>query len=172
MNEPSTICQRIRDERKRLGLSQAKLAEMVGASQQAVNRIENGETSRSQYLAAILDALGIDSNKNHVLGLRIRLGRKAAGLSQIDVATQMGVSPQAVSQWESGVSAPSASNLIKLSNLIGMDLNMRPELPVADVNLSSRIRRAREAERLRMIAKDMRSRAEELDDMANHMERG
>ena len=38
------------------------------------------------------------------LGLRIAEGRRALGLTQGQVAACMGVTPQAVSKWERGVS--------------------------------------------------------------------
>lgn len=43
--------------------------------------------------------------------------RKAAGYSQSDVARFMGVSPAAVSQWETGVKMPNAGKLVKLAGL-------------------------------------------------------
>ena len=46
----------------------------------------------------------------------IRL-RKAAGMSQEELAEQLNVSRQAVSRWESGTAMPDASNLLQLSRL-------------------------------------------------------
>lgn len=52
------------------------------------------------------------------LSENIRQKRKASGLSQEQLAEQMGVSRQAVTKWESGQSAPSTENLIRLSKLL------------------------------------------------------
>ena len=43
--------------------------------------------------------------------------RKANGLSQFNLAEQLGVSRQAVSKWESGASAPSTTNLMALAKV-------------------------------------------------------
>lgn len=51
---------------------------------------------------------------------RIRLARRASGLTQSDVAEQLGIGRSAVTQWErSDGSHPTASNLGKLAVLLG-----------------------------------------------------
>ena len=52
------------------------------------------------------------------LGERILELRKAANMSQADLARAMDVSRQAVSKWETDQSSPDASNLILLSDLL------------------------------------------------------
>lgn len=49
----------------------------------------------------------------------IRL-RKERGLSQTEVAEELGVTRQAVSRWEGGRAWPSAENLVALSRLYGV----------------------------------------------------
>ena len=49
--------------------------------------------------------------------------RKAAGLSQEALATQLGVSRQAVSKWERSESSPDTDNLIALAALYGVSLD-------------------------------------------------
>lgn len=56
------------------------------------------------------------------LGSRLREARRAKKLTQADVADQLHVSVQAVSQWETNKTTPSAINLIDLSKYLGMDL--------------------------------------------------
>jgi len=52
------------------------------------------------------------------IGEQIRAARKAKGLRQHAVADQLGVTVQAVSQWERDKTVPSQLNLIKLATLL------------------------------------------------------
>ncbi|MCI8914201.1 MAG: helix-turn-helix transcriptional regulator [Lawsonibacter sp.] len=62
--------------------------------------------------------------------LQIRDARERAGISQDDLAAKMKVSRQTVSRWETGSARPSADNLAKLSQLLGVSadvlLGLRP----------------------------------------------
>ncbi|NBI67089.1 XRE family transcriptional regulator [Pseudoflavonifractor sp. 60] len=62
--------------------------------------------------------------------LQIRDARECAGISQDDLAAKMKVSRQTVSRWETGSARPSADNLAKLSQLLGVSadvlLGLRP----------------------------------------------
>lgn len=46
--------------------------------------------------------------------------RKEKGLSQAELAEELGITRQTISRWEAGVSTPSAENLISLSRVYGM----------------------------------------------------
>ena len=48
---------------------------------------------------------------------RLQELRKAAGLSQEDLAARLGLSRQAVSKWETGQGKPDLDNLLRLSQL-------------------------------------------------------
>ena len=48
------------------------------------------------------------------LGQRIQKGRKEAGLSQEELAEQLGVSRQAVSRWENDNGYPEMEKIIRL----------------------------------------------------------
>src|SRR5699024_10442978 len=52
------------------------------------------------------------------MGERIREARRKKGLSQEEVARELGISRQAVTKWEGEQSAPSAGNLKKLAALL------------------------------------------------------
>ena len=54
------------------------------------------------------------------LGETIKLYRTERKMTQEFVAESLGVSRQAVSKWESGVSDPSTSNLFALAKLFGI----------------------------------------------------
>ena len=54
------------------------------------------------------------------LGEAIKYHRTCCHMTQEFVAEHLGVSRQAVSKWESGVSDPSTSNLLALAKLFGI----------------------------------------------------
>ena len=71
------------------------------------------------------------------IGKRIALLRKEKGMTQEDLASAMGVSPQAVSKWENDQTCPDISALPKLSKLLGVTadelLSGKEELPAVRV---------------------------------------
>lgn len=57
------------------------------------------------------------------IGKRIAFLRKEKGLTQEELANQMGVSPQAVSKWENDQTCPDISALPKLAGLLGVTVD-------------------------------------------------
>ena len=57
------------------------------------------------------------------IGKRIGLLRKEKGLTQEELASHMGVSPQAVSKWENDQTCPDISALPKLAGLLGVSVD-------------------------------------------------
>ena len=55
---------------------------------------------------------------------RLAALRKKKGLSQLVLAEALDVSRQAVSKWESGRSAPSTENLLRLSAIYGVPVDV------------------------------------------------
>jgi phage repressor protein C with HTH and peptisase S24 domain len=51
---------KIKEARERRGLSQEQLGDAVGLSQNAIAKVESGETKRSRFLARIARAVGLD----------------------------------------------------------------------------------------------------------------
>ena len=51
--------------------------------------------------------------------MQLRKLREAAGLTQRELGNRIGVSGQAVAQWETGVKRPSVENLTKLADVLG-----------------------------------------------------
>lgn len=66
----------------------------------------------------------INREKLEVMALqdRIREGRKRKGMTQAGLAAELGISVQAISQWEGGKTVPTGDRLIKLGDILGMDL--------------------------------------------------
>ena len=56
-------------------------------------------------------------------GDRIRNGRKAAGLTQRQLADRLGVSNTSISNWEKGLSRPDADMIQKLCHILTLDPN-------------------------------------------------
>ena len=56
------------------------------------------------------------------LGYRIATKRRARGLTQGQVAIHMGVSPQAVSNWERGLACPDLVFLDDLADLLDVSI--------------------------------------------------
>lgn len=54
---------------------------------------------------------------------KLTQARKAAGLTQADVAARLDVSRQAVSRWEGGQSKPSTKKLLALAKIYGVSLD-------------------------------------------------
>ena len=71
------------------------------------------------------------------IGKRIAHLRKEKGLTQEELASHMGISPQAVSKWENDQTCPDISALPKLARLFGVTvdelLEGRETLPAARV---------------------------------------
>ena len=55
-----SIGDRVRKARKKNGLTQQQLGELIGTSQQAIFKIENGGTYTTSYLIPIAKCLGVD----------------------------------------------------------------------------------------------------------------
>ena len=56
------------------------------------------------------------------LGQRISLYRKKLNISQEELGARLGVSRQAVSKWETDLSAPGLNNLIGLARELGVSV--------------------------------------------------
>lgn len=57
----------------------------------------------------------------HEFGKRLRDARKKAGLTLDTVGRALGVTPQAVSQWERGINAPSQIDVTRLARIVRTD---------------------------------------------------
>lgn len=57
------------------------------------------------------------------VGQRISVFRKNAGLTQMELANRLGISYQAVSNWERGISMPDISNLSALAEILSVSID-------------------------------------------------
>lgn len=142
----SSFSERVKKERERAGLSQTRLARMCNLSGPMISCIERGTSAGSEkVLLSVARALGVrpewlrsgsgprERDRCDDLGVsprattppfpeRLRQLRKAAGLSQKQLAHFIGVSTTAVSSWETGSrECPAGNNLVKLAEAIGLD---------------------------------------------------
>ncbi|GAG31650.1 unnamed protein product, partial [marine sediment metagenome] len=124
--------------RKRLALTQAELARRIGVSAAAITSWETGkmapgrksrqaladlmQTPREQVAEPPQKGKGVRPRATPRGGARlspknIKAIRKDAGLSQRQMAEKMGVSTNAVYNWEAGANVPRGANLEKLLKL-------------------------------------------------------
>ncbi len=57
-----------------------------------------------------------------MIGQKIKNKRKELNLTQEYLAKELNISRQAVSKWEKEISEPSMENLVKLSEIFGVDI--------------------------------------------------
>ena len=57
-----------------------------------------------------------------MIGEKIKNKRKELNFTQEYLAKELGISRQAVSKWEKGLSEPSMDNLVRLSEIFGVDI--------------------------------------------------
>ena len=62
-----------------------------------------------------------DSDRD--VGRRLAEARRAAGLDAADLATQLGIEPSVVEDWETGRTTPSGHRLARLAGLLGVSLS-------------------------------------------------
>ena len=119
-----SVAERLREARLAAGLTQAQLAQRVGvADGTRVAAWEHGRsTPHPATWAAICSLLGIAPEEAGVVTLRsLRLRR---GLTQDEVAAEVGVAASTVARWESGTHRPWAKHAQRLAELYGV-----PTLP-------------------------------------------
>ena len=110
----NTLGKRVEETRKRLGMSQAELAERAGISQTTLSDIERGRNERSRYAVNLSAALCVDPMwlvdgeddercQSSSLGERIKQVRTANGITQARLAEMSGVSQAAIGKLEAGL---------------------------------------------------------------------
>ncbi len=54
---------------------------------------------------------------------RLKKLRKDTGLTQVDVASKLGISQQAYASWERGVKKPTQDNLVKIAQILNVSVD-------------------------------------------------
>lgn len=54
---------------------------------------------------------------------RLKKHRKDIGLTQVDIASRLGISQQAYASWESGVKKPTQENLVKIAQVLNVSVD-------------------------------------------------
>lgn len=119
-----SVAERLREARLAAGLTQAQLAQRIGvADGTRVAAWEHGRsTPHPATWAAICSLLGIAPEEAGAMTLRsLRLRR---GLTQDEVAAELGVAASTVARWESGTHRPWPKHSDRLAELYGV-----PTLP-------------------------------------------
>lgn len=115
-----------RAAREAKGWSQQRLGEHLGVHWITISKIERGVIGLSRdWIDRLSNALDVQVHiaaSAASIGSSIRSARKARNLSQSDIADQLGVTVQAVSQWERDETIPTGINLLKLSGILGIEL--------------------------------------------------
>ncbi len=76
---------------------------------------------------------------------QIKHQRSVNGMSQETLAEKIGVSRQAVAKWESGQSLPSSENLIALSKIFGVSLDLLTERKTSENEIKQKQKIIRQA---------------------------
>ena len=150
--ENLTLSERLAALRKQAKLSQAEVAAKLSLSRQAVSKWESGKGLPSLIAYSVLSSLyGISvdmilsgketeedttlpNTKGKSFSDALRTVRRHRKISQEEVATNLLVSRQSVSKWESGKAEPDADHLIALAELLKVSLTQL--LPSADAKPS------------------------------------
>lgn len=64
-------------------------------------------------------------------GRNMQLQRKVVGLSQVELATALGVTQSTVSRWESGEAAPTVENQLAIARALKTDARLLFAFPTA-----------------------------------------
>jgi transcriptional regulator with XRE-family HTH domain len=117
---PKTLGDHLRKRRLDLGISQRALSERLRVSKRSVETWERNEVSPSRALAAAVRAfLGLENPPAPTpIADRLTAFRKIRGLSQAELARELGVHRCTVVRWERGRRYPGGALLAKFETLL------------------------------------------------------
>ena len=119
---------RLREERLRLGMTQAQLAEKLGVAAAYVSQMETGRQEVSDPVAAKMELLFGTEMRWLLYGeataeapIRLKQVRKELGMTQKELAGALGISPAYLSLLETGRQKVSVPVATKLRDQYGVD---------------------------------------------------
>ena len=121
MKNPTTIGEKIRNRRLELGLLQKDVADIFGICVDAVTYWENNRSEpRTIYYPKLIRFLGyvpfeIDTS---TMAGKMKMYRFLNGLSQEDLAKELGINESTVFHYENGKHLPQPQTLQKMKNII------------------------------------------------------
>lgn len=134
-----SIIQRLSDVRNAAGLTQAKLAEELGTTQQAINKYENSDSDISiskviaiakffnvsiDYLMGISDIRDIAEPRcDEDVVKRIGDARMHKRLLQRDIAELLGTTQQQITRYEKGKQEITSKRFIRLAEVCEVSLD-------------------------------------------------
>lgn len=120
--ELKTLGDHIRKKRLDLGLFQKDVAKTLGTNMASILNWEKNRTYPIiDYIPRIIEFLGyvpFDSISDMSLGEKIITCRKIKGISQKELAQQLGFDPGTVEQWENNRKEPTGPYLAALNKFI------------------------------------------------------
>ena len=134
-NSPTTVAPIVGDQliaaRAEAGFTQAELADAIGVSQSTINHWQNyGATQppgMSYRLTEVFEDVHVYPNRlKHASTApltpgEITRGREIAGINKAELARKVGVSTEAIRQWEFGERVPGRANAYKLRKHLPLD---------------------------------------------------
>lgn len=131
--------QRVRDDMKRWGVTNAFLAAQLGVSRQYVWQALHGRTplssARAEEIARHVDRIITGRAHMRSFGEQLRAARVASGMTLKQVAGLIGYSWVGVQRWERDVCRPKPGVLWHLFSLYGdSSRSMRPGTPPLAAN--------------------------------------
>lgn len=113
--------ERLRQLREAAGLTQMEAAAQIGVGFRTYNRWESGSGYPSvTALPRVAEVLGCDPSDLLPAPTNLTQLRQTAGLSQAQLARDLGVSRQLVSQWELGATPIASTHHRALANVFGL----------------------------------------------------
>ncbi len=117
----------LRVRRIRAGLTQLAAAEQLGVSAWTVRQWEAGNhTPRAERLPELARVLGCEPSDLVEAPTNLADYRTLAGLTQSDLAAQLGVSRMTVAQWESGLMPIAPRHHERLAAALGITVETLP----------------------------------------------
>ena len=117
----NTLGDHIRKRRLDLGLLQREVAEELGVTESTIwNWEANYSSPQLRLIPKVIAFLGRDPHDTQTdsLGERLVACRRAAGLSQKELARRLGIDPTTLARWERGEREPSARLAAKLHSFL------------------------------------------------------